>query len=160
MLLPPGLSRSECGDVWGVLRSTSPVVIRSAQSARAAEGQSFSALSTLELAEPAFPAVAGRHISVGSGFCLPSQLPSARGGLCSVFWDQAYRLPTQPGFGDKRPVKSFVGAHLLGCILETLVSKVWGHSKCHLQGSSLGMQGVRPTPNLLNPGLHVSKIPR
>lgn len=102
--------------VWGV-------VIHSPHSARAAEGQSFSALSTLELAEPGFPAVAGRHVSVGSGLCLPSQLPSARGGLCSVRWDQECRLPTQPGFGDKKPVKSLVGAHLLGCVLETLVRR-------------------------------------
>lgn len=96
---------------------------------------------------------------MGSGLRLPSQLPSARGALCSVCWDQERWLPTQPGFGDKKPVKSLVGARLLGCVLETLVRR-GGRSKCHPQGSSLGMQGARPTPNLLNPGLHVSKIPR
>lgn len=52
------------------------------QSARAAEGQSFFALSTLEPAEPGFPATAGRHVGVGSAFRLPSQLLSACRGLC------------------------------------------------------------------------------
>lgn len=45
---------------------------------------------------------------MGSGFGLSSQLLSTCPALPWVFWEQASRLPTQPGFGNKRPMKSFV----------------------------------------------------
>lgn len=54
---------------------------------------------------------------MGSGSDLPGQLLSTRWGLCSVFWDQKCRLPTQPGFGNKR----FKQVYLPGCSVESLV---------------------------------------
>lgn len=98
---------------------------------------------------------------MGSGFSLPSQLLSARRGLYSVFWDQECRLPTQPGCENKRPIKSFVQTHLLGCKLETLVRhRVTQSAICRELIRNAACLPLHVNSDLLNPGLHVSKIPR
>ena len=83
---------------------------------------------------------------MGSRFGLSSQLLLTRRGLLWVFWEQACRLPTRPGFGNEKAREVICArASMSGRSLET-PARCGAAPRAVAQGSPLEMPRVRPAP--------------
>lgn len=149
MFPPPGSAAVNAGHL-GRLKEHHPSIL-SHQSARVAEGQGFSALSTSEPAQPGFPAAAGRGHQRGQRilFVKPAAVNTQASFLGLLRTGAPAAHPVQLW---KEKAHEIICANVSG----VQCSEVKGTPKCLLQGSSLEMS---PIPDLLHLGLPVCKMP-
>lgn len=119
-------------------------------SAGAAEGQSFSAPSTLGLHSQVFPP---QPEARQRGQWIRSARPAA---ICTLGSVLGLLGPGVPAAHAAWLWKQKAHARVSAGVQLRIAGEEWGHCTCHLQGSSLEMQHVRPTPSPAESGLHLN----